>query len=515
MSGLARDWRANVFDDSSRDLRDAFAQGSTERARDLALRKLRRSPDDLMAHHANMAAGFDLGVPQFLSSYPPFHESLARRQGEPQPPQAWPLIGRVIEQWLRRAEILVARFNQKSFDQPTLAFMVDQAKLLRDICRACDDTVLAAYADGFVSRFWQSEPSRAEEPLRTYWHPTSPISLQVEATNHCNLKCPMCPRTTAMTRPLGHLDVDLWTRILESWSGRETAHPIFNILTGQSQTIRLKGAIRMFFLGEFLMHPNFEELIRIAAAKNAETGIQTNGVLLTRSSLRRRLLDAQPAVVSISLDGFDATTYETARAGSRWSTAKAGIEAFLSDRDRRGLQKTIKVSLATILPDDNPATKEKVQGFLSTLYDGSLAIEFLQLTSANPATFFDGDGHVKDVGYKPGYVVRPELPSCFEPLEKMQILWDGRVAACCIDVNGRIDLGRAEVGVDDVWNGAEFTEFKRAHLNHRLGEYELCQACLGVDAGCRPVARETHVSERVPADGSRRPLSSGGDATRR
>ena len=39
-----------------------------------------------------------------------------------------------------------------------------------------------------------------------------PFSLGVEVTNHCNLRCPMCPREVA-DRGYGNMDYELFTKI--------------------------------------------------------------------------------------------------------------------------------------------------------------------------------------------------------------------------------------------------------------------------------------------------------------
>ena len=43
-----------------------------------------------------------------------------------------------------------------------------------------------------------------------------PINLQVEPTNRCNLKCPVCPCGSDLTnRPRGDMDLDLYRRLMD------------------------------------------------------------------------------------------------------------------------------------------------------------------------------------------------------------------------------------------------------------------------------------------------------------
>ena len=45
--------------------------------------------------------------------------------------------------------------------------------------------------------------------------PCTPIVFQVELTNHCPMRCEMCPRTHRMTRPLGYMDREIYVRVIE------------------------------------------------------------------------------------------------------------------------------------------------------------------------------------------------------------------------------------------------------------------------------------------------------------
>ena len=42
-----------------------------------------------------------------------------------------------------------------------------------------------------------------------------PKIYNLETTNHCPYKCIMCPRTYDMTRPLGHMDFELFKDIVD------------------------------------------------------------------------------------------------------------------------------------------------------------------------------------------------------------------------------------------------------------------------------------------------------------
>ena len=240
------------------------------------------------------------------------------------------------------------------------------------------------------------------------------------------------------------------------------------------------------YLGEFLMHPDFEAFVEVARARDCGMGIQTNGVLLARSSIRRRLLSARPPGLAISIDGFSAESYEAVRAGSRWATIKKGIEAFIAERDAAGLTDEIPLHLTSISPNDDPESRRKIESFLKTIADGRLDTVYIPLSSSHEATFFDAEGHLEHLDFKPTYAVTPDRPSCAEPMNKMQILSDGQISACCYDTAGDIKVGHVREGVDTVWQSEEMRRLHLAHLRHELAGYKLCQQCLGVNSDGTP-----------------------------
>ena len=56
------------------------------------------------------------------------------------------------------------------------------------------------------------ESSLLFKPERPWGWPTH---LQVEPTNLCNLKCPLCPVTEGLKRPKGHMDLDLFKKFID------------------------------------------------------------------------------------------------------------------------------------------------------------------------------------------------------------------------------------------------------------------------------------------------------------
>lgn len=132
--------------------------------------------------------------------------------------------------------------------------------------------------------------------------------LGFELTNRCNLDCVHCLRGTEA--PRRDLSFDLIRRTLEQ--GRRL---------GLDQIA--------FTGGEPLLHPRFDEIIRLTAELGYPFSLVTNGVLLPR----RLALFAEPAVkaklkrIALSVDGADAATHDAVRGAGSFKQVMSAIAA--------------------------------------------------------------------------------------------------------------------------------------------------------------------------------------------
>jgi len=96
-----------------------------------------------------------------------------------------------------------------------------------------------------------------------------PFELHIDITNHCNMKCSVCPmaaRYTEPIMPLGYMDFELYKNIIDQchahhWTGYE---------------------INLHKDGEPLMHDRIGDMIQYAKSKGAFVHFATNGLLLMK-----------------------------------------------------------------------------------------------------------------------------------------------------------------------------------------------------------------------------------------
>lgn len=116
-------------------------------------------------------------------------------------------------------------------------------------------------------------------------------------------------------------------------------------------TIGESGVKRVFLAGgEPLIWPPIGQVIQMLTGAGVEVTVCTNGVPLNRPVVRRMLLDAGVAGVSVSLDSAEADLNDLHRPARNrtdgWHTVVAGIRALLADR---GARATPKVGLYSVI----------------------------------------------------------------------------------------------------------------------------------------------------------------------
>jgi len=67
---------------------------------------------------------------------------------------------------------------------------------------------------------------------------------------------------------------------------------------------------------------------------------------------------------------------------------------------------------------------------------------------------------------------------CLWPWTKMSVLVDGRVVPCCMDYDGKYVLGDLKRGsLKSIWNGEKMVRLRKALLEGRKEDIELCSKC--------------------------------------
>ena len=272
------------------------------------------------------------------------------------------------------------------------------------------------------------------------YHNFPPV-VRVETTNACNSACLMCPHKD-MRRPIGTMKQDLFERIVH-----ECAENRVRVL-------------HLHNFGEPLIDKDFPA--RVAFAK--QLGIRkvkffTNASLLNDEKIEA-LLDAGADEIKVSVDSNSKEKFEAIRVGLKYDEVTGNIRRLIDARDKRGLKHPI-VKLNFVLQGDNRHEREL---FLRQWEDVVDRIYFDDAHNWSGDSNELGDNEV--------------LHSCLRIWNTFTVLWDGRVALCCLDYDGEEILGDINTkSIKEVWCSQRLKDIRRMHSQRDFSSLPLCRNC--------------------------------------
>src|SRR6187549_825202 len=144
-----------------------------------------------------------------------------------------------------------------------------------------------------ISKFSLDRVSNAVKVVSSYVYSRStgspsikglPISISIEPTTSCNLRCPECPSgLRSFTRPTGMLDPALFKSVIDQLA------PTLSYLT-------------FYFQGEPFLHPDFLQMVRYASEKGIYTATSTNAHFFKDEASKTTIESSLDRLI-ISIDG--------------------------------------------------------------------------------------------------------------------------------------------------------------------------------------------------------------------
>lgn len=278
-----------------------------------------------------------------------------------------------------------------------------------------------------------------------------PLSLDIEVTNACNLRCIMCPREKS-SKKVGYMDFELFKKVIDECQGRRVR--------------------KIFFHkdGESLLHPMLPEFVKYAKdTKAAETlSVTTNGTLLNQE-LAEKLIEAGLDEVSISIDAVNPNTYEKIKGRPLYKTVERSIEDLV-----RINKISPHISVRFIRMREN---QNEEQEFYR---------KWTPITRVIGSHCWDWGGSVKDLSVNG--VKTLGLP-CELLWRSMAINWDGHVSICCVDWDCQGIIGDVrEKSLYDIWHGSALGKIRKIHLDLKASTLPVCADCTYRDVDeCREI----------------------------
>jgi MoaA/NifB/PqqE/SkfB family radical SAM enzyme len=277
--------------------------------------------------------------------------------------------------------------------------------------------------------------------------PYLPSRVWIELTDHCNLKCPLCPNQALPKGEKGFMSFELFKKIID-----QISREVYDL--------------NLFHRGEPLLHPHLIEMIEYARKKGIPCRIHTNATLLSES-LSQRILSSGLELLSFSFDGTQAPDYEKNRYPARFEETLKNIKAFLALKKERGQRKPL--TILQMMRTDQEDPDQHLRAFIASLKNLGL----------NRVVFRKPHNWGGAIGIEAGFPRTTQLLSaCTFPWYALVVYWNGQVGPCPQDFFSRIILGDLNtISVRDVWNGPLMKKLREDIAGRKYSLLKPCDQC--------------------------------------
>jgi radical SAM protein with 4Fe4S-binding SPASM domain len=331
---------------------------------------------------------------------------------------------------------------------------------------------MSTWHDGtnFLSKLTPRRATNAAQVLGSYYasrisgrpyHRGMPISLSIEPTTACNLRCPECPSgLRSFTRPTGKLSDALFEKIIDEVQSTLTY-------------------LLFYFQGEPFLHPQLLDWVRYASGRGIYTATSTNAHFLTDDVARRTVKSGLDRLV-VSIDGTTQDTYQAYRVGGKLHKVIEGTKNIV--RWKQALRsRTPHVVFQFLVVRPNEHQINEVQ----TMAQG-LGVDAVGLKTAQIYDYEQGSDLIPTLTQYSRYrrqpngtyaIKNPLLNHCWKMWHSAVITWDGQVVPCCFDKDAQHTLGDvSERSFADIWRSAPYQRFRQTLLRSR-SKIDICQNC--------------------------------------
>lgn len=287
--------------------------------------------------------------------------------------------------------------------------------------------------------------------------PPVPRSVKIELTARCDFACFYCA-TGARLRDKDDIDWDFYTRIVKEM--REAGVEELGV----------------FYLGESFLYPRLAEAIRFA---KEEAGfpyvfLTTNGRTATPDKVAA-CMEAGLDSLKFSFNSADPEQFQaiTRVKGETFHTIIANIRGAREVRDAGGHSCGLYASSIQYDGEQQARMQQAVESILPYVDEHYWLPLYGQAgLTAGARETIPTAGNQGRIG-----ALRPPLP-CWALFTEGHITFDGHLAACCFDHDGRFNMGDLrEMSFLEAWHSQPFQALRQANLNKDVSG-TVCEKCI-------------------------------------
>ncbi len=288
-----------------------------------------------------------------------------------------------------------------------------------------------------------------------------PISIAIEPTTSCNLRCPECPSgLRSFTRNTGMLEKDFFLKVIDEIH-KDILYLIF------------------YFQGEPYLNPDFLDMVKYASSKNIYTATSTNAHYLNDVNAKKTIESGLDRLI-ISIDGTTQETYESYRIGGKLEKVIEGAKNIVKWK-KELKSKTPHTVFQFLVVKPNEHQVEDVKKLAK-----EIGIDEVGLKTAQVYDYEHGNSLIPDIEeysrYKKmsdgSYKIKNNLDHhCWKLWHSCVVTWDGIVVPCCFDKDAEHRLGNLQKeSFSSIWQNEKYKLFRASVLRSR-SEIDICKNC--------------------------------------
>ena len=306
-----------------------------------------------------------------------------------------------------------------------------------------------------------------------------PLHLQMELTNYCNLRCPVCPAgIRAIKRKPLSMDVDLFNRVIDD------VGPY--LLT-----------VSLWAWGEPLLHPELHKILCSIRKHKIAILLSTNGQNLNEERVIEALTREPPTHLIVAIDGLTDETNTKFRVGAKLNPILSGIRRIAEIKQSRGQQLPI-LHMRFIVMKHNQHEVPQMIDFAKTNHFDLLTVRTLSIidsesTDQTHRDLVPNKLEFRAYDYKNGTRFERKDFICQEPFWFPTVFADGTLVACEQDYNAQQSLGviSKKVSFRDLWFSRRAASIRKI-IRDNPQSLSFCQNCPYRDRECTDVSIKAH-----------------------
>lgn len=271
-----------------------------------------------------------------------------------------------------------------------------------------------------------------------------PLQVDVELSNVCNLKCPMCFRSKDAYNKKDNnvlMKYDLFTKIVDEIGGKVQA-------------------LRLSLRGESTLHPRIVDCVKYAKARGIkEISFLTNGSRLEKNFFEELLL-AGVDWITISVDGlYD--IYNSIRRPLKFEETLQKIKDMKEIKIKHNVHRPV-IKVQSVWP----SIRGNAEEFYNTFKP------YVNLIAFNPLIDYLGKDEETTIEYIDNF-------SCPQIYERLVIGADGEAIMCTNDEENTQHIGNANSQtIYQIWHGKKLNSIREIHKqNDGFKSISVCRKC--------------------------------------